>query len=122
MEVEEVVARAREANNTYLQEEWRARKREVLFGPGGLLIIGALLSLCVAPTFGLDLGALTAVVMFVMASAAGWAALRWRCPRCERVPLEPRAILAQKTLIDPARCPHCGMPLLKLPEDERGEA
>lgn len=118
---EEILEKARQDAAIFLREEWRARKREVLFGPGGLIIIGALLSICIGPIFSLELRELALVVALTWIGAAGWAALRWRCPRCERVPIERHTLLAHK-ILDPVSCPHCGLaygPEEAPPEGER---
>ena len=119
-EQEAIVERAHEDAAIFLRDEWRARKREVLFGPGGLIIIGALLSICVGPIFALDLWSIAFVLALILLAAGGWTALRWRCPRCEQVPIERHTLIAHK-MLDPVSCPHCGLALQEHTSKEKEE-
>ncbi len=109
-----ILEKAKKDAEVFLRDEWQARQREVLFGPGGLLIIGALLSICVGPIFDLDITTLAIGVGGIILASMVWTALRWRCPRCEKIPLQHVTLLVHK-VYTPTSCPHCGLSLM---EDE----
>ncbi len=114
-DVQEIMERAREDAALFLRKEWRGRQRECLFGAGGVFMIGALLAICVGPVFSLSATTTLGAVTATSAVAMGWCALRWRCPRCEKIPWTGTTLLVHRVFA-PKQCPHCNLVL----EHEQG--
>lgn len=107
-QLDAIVARAREDAEVFLRQEWRGRQRECLFGAGGVFLIGVLLLVCVGPVFELATTHLGVGVLATTAIAMTWCALRWRCPRCEKIPWTGATLLAHR-VFSPKGCPHCNL-------------
>jgi len=94
------------------QKEWVHRRRLTLFTTTALLTTALAHALVIGPQFlGLGVIATLASTFGIIMVATGAFALMFRCPRCERLPLDQTTPMHQTNPFTIKGCARCGLPL-----------
>lgn len=103
-----VLEQAREDADAFLREEYRERLRFCLFAGTGLLFTSVFMGFFIIPVFDLEGNLAKGLVIGPIAGILALWFFRFRCTRCDRIPILPSTLFHFKTMDLPG-CPHCGL-------------
>ena len=104
----EIERRAQAHAALFLREEFEDRQQRCILGGALGLTITGVVVFVLTPLFALS-GAALAIGVFVPLAAVAllwWR--RFRCPRCEKIPVVWATLVQHRALSLPG-CPHCGL-------------
>lgn len=114
-DLEAIQARARRHAEHFLREEFQDRRRQCILGTAAWILLAGFNGFILTPVFHLDdTTAIAATTAPLVAALLLWP-MRFRCSRCEKIPIVWATIFHHRTLDLPG-CPHCGLPFHE-PED-----
>lgn len=103
-----VLEQAREEADAFLREEYRERLRLCLFLGTGLLFTSVFMGFFIIPVFDLEGNLAKGLVIAPIVGILALWFFRFRCTRCDKIPILPSTLFHFKTMDLPG-CPHCGL-------------
>lgn len=103
-----VLEQARVEADAFLREEYRERLRLCLFGGTGLLFTAVFMGFFINPVFDIEGNLAYGLVGAPIAGILVLWFFRFRCTRCDKIPILPSTMFHFKTMDLPG-CPYCGL-------------